>query len=593
MNINSSMRRLVRPARLALVAGVATLLVGAVLEVPAGAVATPYSTTTTVKTSAAAPVTGQSVTWTATVKATGRNLPTPLGTVTFAAVGSDSSTPVCDGGDTVNLSGGTAQCTFSGGLQASASPIAVTATYVDNVDSNDNGSFGTLSQTVNPGKTLTTLASSSNPSTTAQPVTFTAGVTEVSPASGTLTGSVTFAGVTCDGGNTVPLASGMATCSIASGLESSGSPFTVTATYGSDPEFAGSSAKVKQVVSASAATVTLASDPNTCNGDICTTSQGTPLTFTATATGAQGTPTGNIVFSIIPAGKKANQSLQCDGGNTVALNAGQASCSFANGLPAIVYYTVTATLVDPNYQTASATLYENTALLSTNTAVTVEKGVTAGETFTVTATVTPLSSSSNPPTGGVDITVCGENSNGGNGCQGAIEPVAPDGTAVLSVGGGEFPGNYAAYATYIGDGNYLGSSAKKHTFGVTQAPTTIAIQSSANPSVDGSAVTLTATITAANGGADSTLVGPPTGNLVFTITGPSGSVTCQGGNSIPLDNGQADEDVAQCYLPPGTMTDPASPTGNTSYSVRVDYSSDGDFLSSHTSTTQVVVPAID
>jgi hypothetical protein len=62
------------------------------------------------------------------------------------------------------------------------------------------------------------------------------------------------------------------------------------------------------------------------------------------------------------------------------------------------------------------------------------------------------------------------------------------------------------------------------------APTTIAIQSSENPSIDGDAVTLTATITAANGGANSTLVGPPTGNLDFTITGPSGTYTCQDGN---------------------------------------------------------------
>jgi hypothetical protein len=59
------------------------------------------------------------------------------------------------------------------------------------------------------------------------------------------------------------------------------------------------------------------------------------------------------------------------------------------------------------------------------------------------------------------------------------------------------------------------------------------------------------------------------------------------------DNGQADEDVAQCYLPPGTLTDPAAPSGNTNYTVRVDYSSDGDFLSSHAVMTQVVVPAID
>jgi hypothetical protein len=373
-----------------------------------------------------------------------------------------------------------------------------------------------------------------------------------------------------------------------------GSPYDVTATYGPDPEFANStSPEVKQVVTPGAATITLASTPNTCNGDICTTAEGTSLTFTASVTATNGTPVGPVDFTVVPAGKKVKDGLTCDGGNSVALSGGQATCSFAAGLPATVYYTVTATLADPNYQTASATLYENTSLLSTDTSVTVQKDVTAGETFAVTATVTPLATSSNPPTGGVDITVCGANSNGDNGCQGAIETVAPDGTAVLEVGGGEFPGNYAAYATYVGDQNYLGSSAKKHTFGVSEAPTTIAIQSSENPSIDGDPVTLTATITAANGGANSTLVGPPTGNLVFTITGPSGTYTCQDGNSVPLDNGQADEDVAQCFLPAGTLTDPAAPSGNTSYTVKVTYASDGDYLSSHSSMTQVVVPAID
>ena len=260
---------------------------------------------------------------------------------------------------------------------------------------------------------------------------------------------------------------------------------------------------------------------------------------------------------------------------------------FANGLPATVYYTVTATLVDPNYQTASATLYENTSLLSTDTSVAVQKNLTAGETFAVTATVTPLSSSSNPPTGGVDITVCGSNSNGNNGCQGAIETGGAERDSRARGGGGEFPGKYSAYATYLGDQNYLGSTAKKAPSRYQEAPTTIAIQSSENPSSDGDPVTLTATITAANGGADSTLVGPPTGNLVFTITDPSGNTyTCQDGNSVPLDNGQADEDVAQCFLPAGTLTDPASPTGNTNYTVRVDYTSDGDYLSSHATMTQ-------
>ena len=49
---------------------------------------------------------------------------------------------------------------------------------------NDTGSMGTLSQTVNPGKTSDQSSSSGNPSATGQPVTFTAGVNVTSPATG-------------------------------------------------------------------------------------------------------------------------------------------------------------------------------------------------------------------------------------------------------------------------------------------------------------------------------------------------------------------------------------------------------------------------
>jgi len=596
MNFTHSMRRLVKPVRLALVAGVATLLVGAVLTIPAGAApAPPYATSTTVHSSVAMPVTGQAVTFTATVKALGKNVPNPPpGTVVFTITGSDSSTPTCDGAtNTFTLSGGTAQCTFSGGLLASASPYSVSVAYTDTVDSNDNPSNGSLSQTVNPGHTSTVVTSSSNPTTTGAPVTFSAAVSILSPAQGTLSGSVTFVGVTCDGPNPAPVVSGVAQCVISEGLTSAGSPYTVTGTYGSDTEFAGSSGKVKQSVTPAGTTLTLAATPDTCNGDFCTSSQGTPLTFTATASSADSTPTGNVVFLILPAGKtKAKDSLTCDGGNTVALSGGQASCSFANGLSAIVYYTVTATLQSPNYQTSSATLYENTQELSTDTTVAVPNNLTTGETFPVTATVTPLSSSTNPPTGNVDITVCGSDDNGNNGCQGDVEPLTGN-TAVLEVAGGEFTGAYTAYASYLGDGNYYGSTAKKKLFHVVEGSTTTTITSSENPSNDGDAVTLTATVTAENGGGESTLVGPPSGSVTFTITGPDGTETCQGGNVIPLDNGSADEDVAQCYLPPGTLTDPAAPTGNTTYSVVADWPSDGDFSGSHGNLNQVVVPVED
>ena len=299
MNVNSPMRRLAKPGRMALVAGVATLLVGAALTVPAATAGATSLNTKTVLTSSTGThpaVTGQAVTFTATVdplNASGRvamNAPTPQGTVVFTVTGSDSpsDTPMCDSGDTVTLSGGTATCSFGSGLLPSGSTYQVTATYTDTVDSNDNGSAGALTQTVSPGKTTTAVTSSNNPSTSGQPVTFTATVSIVSPATGTLSGNVTFSGVSCDGSNSVPVSGGMAQCIISGGLSANGSPYSVTAVYGPDPDFANStSTVVHQVVGQGAATITLASTPNTCNGDICTTAQGTPLTFTATVSPAR------------------------------------------------------------------------------------------------------------------------------------------------------------------------------------------------------------------------------------------------------------------------------------------------------------------
>ncbi|MGO8870902.1 MAG: Ig-like domain repeat protein [Acidimicrobiales bacterium] len=584
-------------ARIALVAATATLLVAGVLETPAGAAGAgpPYATKTVVTSSVPKVVTGQAVTFTATVlPPKSGHPPTPQGQVVFTITGSDSSTINCDAANTVSLgAGGTAVCSVSGGLLAAASPYTVSAAYTDTVDSNDEPSSGTFSQTVRPGPTTTALTSSSDPSVTGQGVTLTAAVALSGASVGTLTGSVTFGGVTCDAGNTVPVSGGLAQCPIAAGLLASGSPYIVTATYGNDPNFATSTSKaLKQTVGLGSATVVLGASPNTCTGDLCTTSQGTALTFTATASanivGAPA-PTGSISFSIVPAGQKTSAS--CDGGNTVPLSGGQASCSIANGLPASVYYTVTATLSDPNYSAATATLYENTQEEATNTVLSEVKGVGAGETFNVTATVTPIVSGPNAPTGYVDITVCGGNSNGSSGCQGGNVPVGAGGTATFEVGGGEFTGSYYEYATYSGDQNYYGSVAKRKLIHIDLSPTSIAVSSSENASVDGDPVLLTASLTTPNGSAGSTLVGPPSGSLVFTITGPSGTVSCEGGNTVALNNGEGDEGTATCYLPPGTLTDPAAP-GSTTYTVNVAYTTDGNYASSATNFKQIVVPLV-
>ncbi len=597
---NSLKRILIRTA---VAAAVVTTVASAVIQASAGAAPRPPYSTSTAVSGPKSLVTGQAVVFTATVKSSPRAAPTPYGQVVFTITGGGGYTANCDSGDTVTLSGGgTAQCSVSGGAPASASPLSVSAAYTDTTDSDFNPSSGSLSQPVSKGGTTTGVTSSSNPSVSGESVTFVATVGITAPAVGTLTGSVTFVGVTCDGGNTVSVSSDMASCTISAGLDASGSPYTVTASYGEDPNFAAStSPKLKQNVDKAATTIVLSASPNDCSGDVCTISAGSAVSFTGTVTTnspGTGTPTGSLVFSVVPAGK-AKQSETCDGGDTQPLSgvpgSDTATCTFSAGLPATVYYTVTATLSDPNYAGTSATLYETSGELSTDTTMSHPNGLTAGQTFNVTAKVTGLGPpSSLPPTGYVDISVCGENDNGNNGCQGTPEPVDPStGQAVLTVAGGEFPGEYTITAAYEGDTNYLPSTARAAKTRIGLAPTSIAVVSSENPSISGDPVSLTAEVTAADGSAGSTLVGPPTGSVTFTITDPNNNTyTCENGNTVPLDNGAYDEGIAQCYLPSGTLNDLNLPDGDTNYTVSVNYPNDGDFQSSHLDYTQEVVPPI-
>jgi large repetitive protein len=601
MNNEKSLKHIL--VRTAAAAAVATVLAGAAIQASAGAVARvaqpPYTTTTTVTASPSKLVSGQGVTFTATVKASPRSAPTPYGSVTFSITGGGGYSGSCDGANPATLSSGTAQCAISGGLPAASSPFTVSASYTDSTDTNFVSSGGTLSQSVSPGATSTSVTSSSNPAVAGQPLDFVATVGITSPATGSLSGSVTFAGVTCDDGNTVAISGDMATCPVSAGLTVG--TYDVTASYGSDPNFNGStSKKLVQNVDKATATVVLSATPDNCSGNVCQVSAGGAVSFTATVSSnspSTGTPTGSVVFTIVPAGAKTSKSdLTCDNGNTVPLSgvpgSDTATCNFANGLPASVYYTITATLSDPNYTGTSGTLYEESGLLSTDTSASHPTGITAGETFNITATVTALGPpTSLPPTGDIEITLCGANDNGGNGCQGTPEPVDPStGQAVLTVGGGEFPGQYDVYAVYLGDSNYLPSSAGHSVMDVGLAPTSIAVVSE-NPSISGDGVALTAEVTAANGSAGSTLVGPPSGTVTFTITDPDNNTySCASGNTVTLDSGADDEGVAQCYLPPGELNDLNEPNGDTDYTVTVSYPSDGDFRASQTIYTQTVVP---
>lgn len=204
-------------------------------------------TATRVASSANPSVSGQAVTFTATVTREAPGAGTPTGTVIFSADGSPIGTAPLDATGTATIS--TSSLTVGN--------HDITANYSG--DGNFGTSSGSLTQTVNQAATTTALASSANPSAPGQDVTFTATVTADPPGAGTPTGLVTFI---ADGSaiGTVPLdATGTAaihTSSLAAGDHS------IIATYGGDGNFTASSATLTQTVSKIATSTALASSAN-------------------------------------------------------------------------------------------------------------------------------------------------------------------------------------------------------------------------------------------------------------------------------------------------------------------------------------------
>ena len=228
------------------------------------------STSTTLISSQNPSAFGQAVTFTATVKPATTG--TPSGTVTF----NDGTTLLGTG----TLSAGKATFTTSA-LALGSHPI--TASYGGDANFTVSTST-TLTQIVKPVSS-TTVASSLNPSTYGQGVTFTATVTATS---GTPTGTVTFKNGTATLG-TGTLSAGKAaftTSTLTVGTHS------ITAVYSGDANFAGStSPALSQAVNQAASTTSVVSSVNP-------SALGQAVTFTATVKPATtGTPTGTVTFN--------------------------------------------------------------------------------------------------------------------------------------------------------------------------------------------------------------------------------------------------------------------------------------------------------
>jgi hypothetical protein len=239
------------------------------------------ATTTSVSALPVSPsVFGQSVAFTATVAASPPGSGTPTGTVTL----SDGATTLGAG----SLSGGT--FTFSTSA-LSVGTHTISAVYGGDSSFTGSSTSSSLTFVVNQSATSSALVSSANPSASNASVTFTDTVLPVAPGAGTATGTVTFFdGATQIG--TPQTLNGSAVASLSTSTLSVGA-HSITAVYGGDSSFAGSTSNiVTQTVSHYSSTTTLSSDVNP-------SKTGVSVTFTATVAPVApgtGTVTGSVAF---------------------------------------------------------------------------------------------------------------------------------------------------------------------------------------------------------------------------------------------------------------------------------------------------------
>ncbi len=196
-------------------------------------------TATVVTSSSSATVAGETVTFTAKVKASAPGSGTPTGSVIFY-----------DG--TAGI--GTGSLNGSGVATFTTSSLSVGAHAITAVYTGDNNfalsTSAAVDQRIDQASTRATLTSSSNPSTWYQSVTFTATISVEAPGSGTPMGSVTFDdGTTALG--TATLNGG--TASFTTATLSAGT-HAITAVYGGGGDFtAATSAALEQVVNTATA----------------------------------------------------------------------------------------------------------------------------------------------------------------------------------------------------------------------------------------------------------------------------------------------------------------------------------------------------
>ena len=430
------------------------------------------ATTTVVVSSLNPSVFSQNVTFSATVSATAPGAGTRTGTVFFR----DGASTL--GSGVVNASG---VATFSTSSLA-AGAHSITAYYAG--DANFTASTSpVITQTVNKAATTTTLTSSANPSVFGAAVTFSATVSAVSPGAGMRTGTVTF----MDGASTLGSgsvnASSVATFSTSSLAQGS---HTITAVYGGDVNFTGSTSAVLTQNVRKPTTTTLSSSANPAV-------VGQNVTFSATISPSSGpVPTGTVTF------KDGATML-----GTGTVNGSGVATFSTSGLALGSHSLIAVYGGDNNYVGSTSFNFSQTiAKAATTTMVTSSANPSVfGQNVTFSATVNPVAPGAGIPSGTVTFM-------DGASFLGTSEV---NGSGVSNFGADSLTrGSHSITAIYSGDSNFTGSTSAALSQVVNKASTTTTLASSVNPTRYGQLVTFSATVNPVAPG-----TGTPTGTVTF------------------------------------------------------------------------------
>jgi hypothetical protein len=416
------------------------------------------ATVTVLSSSSSNATVGTSLTLSASVMS--NNGPAPTGSVEFTD-GSNPGSPVL--GSAPLSSSGTASITIS---TLSPGPHSLVVTYGGDTDDAPSSSLA-LTETIQRVATVTTLGSDTNPVNARGTLHLTAAVSMASGATadGSLTGNVTFTDGSTSLGTVSIDTTGQAVLAVST---LSVGQHVIVATFAGNTNYATStSGPLSENVQQTSTQVTLSSASST-------TLMGKPVTFSAMATSATGSPTGTVTFYSGGAelGTAAVGSNGSASFSTTQMTSGTHTITVAYGGDAD-YLGSTSTGLQQTVQLAAP------ALTLSGPASAVDAGTTAQ--FTAVFSTPGIT-----PTGTMSL----------------LDGTRVIGTDTIS-GSGSFSfatsqlaiGTHTMTARYSGDANNAAVTSAVTAATVRQANSATALTASGNPVTEGNPLTLIAKVT--------------------------------------------------------------------------------------------------